>query len=159
KRRRSCESLVEEHFHDPGHGRRASVGRDTCPSGRPRQRNRRSAYAVAARRRRAQATRTRVPVPRRARLDGTGTVGTAPTPAARPVSVKPVPMVPTSVAAPVVRLIVNSCAGPPVDGTSEAKATPVVPEMSKPTRSEVLKPRPAPMVVRPPPLGDGTPLG
>jgi hypothetical protein len=68
-------------------------------------------------------------------------------------------MVPTSVAAPVVRLIVNSCAGPPVDGTSEAKATPVVPEMSKPTRSEVLKPRPAPMVVRPPPLGDGTPLG
>jgi len=44
-------------------------------------------------------------------------------------------------------------------GVSEAKARPLVPETSKPTRSEVLKPRPLPIVVSTPPLGEGVPLG
>ena len=91
-------------------------------------------------------------------LDRSGTAD-EPTSAAMPVSVSPVPMVPSSVAVPVVRLIVNSCEAPPVGDVSEAKATPLVPEMSKPTRSEVLKPRPLPIVVSTPPLGDGVPFG
>jgi hypothetical protein len=55
-------------------------------------------------------------MPRKVRLAGSGTT---PALAARPVSVKPVPMVPTSVAVPVARLIVNSCEAPPVGGVRE----------------------------------------
>ena len=79
-------------------------------------------------------------------LAGSGTAA-VPTSAASPVSVKPVPMVPTSSAVPVDRLIVNNCEAPPVGAVREAKAMPLIPETSKPTRSEVSKPRPVPMVV------------
>ena len=59
-------------------------------------------------------------MPSRTILAGSGTADD-PTSAARPVSVKPVPMVPTSVADPVVRSIVKSCEAPPVGEVSEAR--------------------------------------
>jgi hypothetical protein len=43
-------------------------------------------------------------------------------------------MAPRGVAAPVVKLIVNSCVGPPESELNEAKATPLSDEMSKPAR-------------------------
>jgi hypothetical protein len=62
------------------------------------------------------------------------------------------PIVPSNVAAPLARLIVKSCELTPVGELIEANDTPVSPEMSKPTRSLVLKPS-APTVFSVPAFG------